>query len=240
MPYFVDCVETGNIDNVFDSMVELVKTDDNIVCVAPTLSHALVFSIETGDVYTITNAELTNGFFTAGDRVIIRGSVDTTGLIDNDGCYTIVSNTEGVVVVTEPVKAATSVLTTTAGGLGIDEYATFILHPTKDSGKMAIWLNAVANLAKFDASLVPGGYWAAKAEAGQPVYQGSGVTAKTYLMMVETAKYLQTDLDATLAIDAVAGNNIDKRNTMLLRIFPGTIGDPLLVDEINITYIMIA
>jgi len=27
---------------------------------------------------------------------------------------------------------------------------------------------------------------------------------------------------------------------MLLRIFPGTIGDPLLVDEINITYIMIA
>ena len=239
MPYFVDCPATDNIDCALDSMVELAKSDDNIVCVAPTLSHALVFSIETGTVYTITNAELTNGFFTVGDRVIVRGSVDSTGLIDNDGCYTIVTNTEGVVTVTEPVKAATSLLTTKAGGLGIDEYATFILHPTKDSGKMAIWLNAVTALAGFDASLLPGGYWAAHSEDGQPVYQGSGTTTKTYLIMVETAKFLQTE-STTLAVDGTPGNNIQKRGTILLRIFPGVEGDPLLVDEINIAYIMIA
>ena len=236
MPYFVDCPETANIGCVLDGMVELVKADDNIVCVAPTLSAALVFSIAAG-VYTITNAQLTAAFFAVGDRVIVRGSVDSTGLINNDGVYTIVTNPEGSVTVEEPVVAATSLLTTKAGGLGIDEYATFILHPTKRTGQMLIWLNAVAALAKFDVSVIPGGYWASKIETGLPVYQGSGVASKKYLLQIETAPYLQTE-EEDLAIGA--SDNIDKKGTILVRVFPGTIGDPLLVDEIEVAYIMIA
>lgn len=238
MPYFVDLVKTSNVDCVFDEIVELKKTDDNIACVAPTLANALVFSIASG-VYTITNAQLTSAFFSVGDRVIIRGSVDSTGLINNDGVYTIVTNPEGSVTVKEPVKAATSLLTTKAGGLGIDEYATFILHPNKHSGKMAIWLNAVTNLAEFNVSLVPGGYWYAnKPEVGLPTYQGSGVTAKTYLLQIETAKYLQTE-EGDLAVDGTPSNDIEKQGTILVRIFPGVVGDPLLVDEIELTFIML-
>lgn len=237
MPYFVDCPETDNIDCELDGMVELVKSDDNIVCVSVTTTEALVFSIVAG-VYTITSADLTAAIFAVGDRIIIRGSVSATG-IDNDGCYTVVTSPEGSLTVKEPVVAATSLLTTTAGGLGVDEYATFILHPTKRTGQMLIWLKAVAALATFDVSLVPGGYWASKIETICPVYQGSGVTDKMYLLQVETAPYLQTE-EEDLAVDADSDNDIDKKGTMLLRVFPGTVGDPLLVDEIEVAYIMIA
>lgn len=236
MPYFVDCPETANIDCELDGMIELVKADDNIVCVSITATAALVFSIEDG-VYTITSADLTAAFFAVGDRIIIRGSVDATGLIDNDGCYTVVTNPAGSITVKEPVVAATSDATDAAGGLRVDEYATFILHPTKRTGQMLIWLNAVAALAKFDVSVVPGGYWAAKVETICPVYQGSGVASKAYLLQIETAPYLQTE-EEDLAIDA--GTDIDKKGTILVRVFPGTAGDPLLVDEIEVAYIMIA
>jgi len=239
MPYFVDCPETDNIDCELDGMVELVKSDDNIVCVSVTTTEALVFSIEAGGVYTITSADLTAAFFSVGDRIIIRGSVDATGLIDNDGCYTVVTNPEGSITVEEPVVAATSALTDAAGGLRVDEYATFILHPTKRTGQMLIWLNAVAALATFDVSVKPGGYWAAKTETVCPVYQGSGVGDKMYLLQIETAPYLQTE-EEDLAIDGDSSNDIDKKGTILVRVFPGTAGDPLLVDEIEVAYIMIA
>ena len=235
MPYFVDCPETDNIDCELDGMVELVKSDDNIVCVSVTTTVALVFSIVAG-VYTITSADLTAAFFEVGDRIIIRGSVSATG-IDNDGCYTVVTNPAGSITVEEPVVAATSLATTAAGGLRVDEYATFILHPTKRTGQMLIWLKAAAGLATFDVSMVPGGYWAAKLEPVAPAIQGSGVASKTYLLQVETAPYLQTE-EEDLATDAVT--DVDKKGTMLMRVFPGTAGDPLLVDEIEVAYIMIA
>ena len=235
MPYFVDCPETDNIDCELDGMVELVKSDDNIVCVSVTTTEALVFSIAAG-VYTITSADLTAAIFAVGDRIIIRGSVGATG-IDNDGCYTVVTNPEGSITVKEPVVATTSVLTDAAGGLGIEEYATFILHPTKRTGQMLIWLNANAGLATFDVSVEPGGYWASKLEPVCPIYQGSGVLSKTYLLQIETAPYLQTE-EEDLATSAIT--DVDKKGTILLRVFPGTIGDPLLVDEIEVAYIMIA
>ena len=236
MPYFVDCPETDNIDCELDGMVELAKSDDNIVCVSVTCTAALVFSIVAG-VYTITSADLTAAFFEVGDRIIIRGSVDATGLINNDGCYTVVTNPAGSITVEEPVVACTSSATTAAGGLRVDEYATFILHPTKRTGQMLIWLNAVAALAKFDVSVAPGGFWASKIETICPVYQGSGVASKTYLLQIETAPYLQTE-EEDLYTDAVT--IVDKKGTILLRVFPGTAGDPLLVDEMEVAYIMLA
>jgi len=235
MPYFVDCPETSNIDCELDGMVELVEADDNIVCVSVTCTAALVFSIVAG-VYTITSADLTAAFFEVGDRIIIRGSVSATG-IDNDGCYTVVTNPAGSITVKEPVVAATSLLTTAAGGLRVDEYATFILHPTKRTGQMLIWLSAAAGLATFDVSVTPGGYWAAKAEPVCPVYQGSGVLSKMYLLQIETAPYLQTE-EEDLYTDAVT--IVEKKGTILLRIFPGTAGDALAVDEIGVAYIMLA
>jgi len=235
MPYFVDCPETANINCELDGMVELVKADDNIVCVSATIAAALVFSVESDGGFRVTSAGLTTSLFTVGDRVVIRGSVDATGLIDNDGCYTITESGNGYIEVEEPVVACTSLAT----DAGVDEYATFILHPTKRTGQMLIWVNAISTLAKFDVSVVPGGYWAAKLELVAPVCQGSGVASKMYLLQIETAPYLQTE-EEDLAIDGTPSNDIQKKGTILLRVFPGTKGDPLLVDEIEVAYIMLA
>ena len=234
MPYFVDCPETANINCELDGMVELVKADDNIVCVSATIAAALVFTIESDGGFRVTSAGLTTSLFTVGDRIVIRGSVSSAG-IDNDGCYTITESGNGFIEVEEPVVACTSASSVAR----VDEYATFILHPTKRTGQMLIWLKSAAALATFNVSLVPGGYWASKLELVAPVYQGSGVASKMYLLQVETAPYLQTE-EEDLAVDGTPANDIDKKGTMLLRIFPGTASDPLLVDEIEVAYIMIA
>ncbi|MBA7572884.1 hypothetical protein ES708_14671 [subsurface metagenome] len=74
-------------------------------------------------------------------------------------------------------------------------------------------------------------------EIGLPVMQGSGVTEKEYLLQVETAPYLQTEEeDLILTVDPTYA---EKKGSILVRVF-GKIGDPLLVDEIEVAYIMIA
>lgn len=230
--YFVDVTETDNVDCVLDGMVELAAPDTNIICVSTVAADVVVFSIVAG-VYTITDAVLTAAKFAVGARIIIRGSVDSTGLINNDGCYTVVTNPEGSITVLEPVVACSSVGLVTR----FDEYVTFILHPTKRTGQMLVFIESTANLAAFNVSFVPGGYWASKLELVCPVYQGSGVLSKMYLLQIETAPYLQTE-EEDLATSAIA--DVDKKGTILMRVFPGTSNDPLLAGEITVAYIMIA
>ena len=232
--YFVDVTETDNVDCVLDGMVELAAPDTNIVCVSVAAAAVTTFSIVAG-VYTITTAALTAALFAVGAKIIIRGSVDSTGLINNDGCYTVVTNPAGSITVAEPVTAGVSVST----AVRFDEFVTFILHPTKRTGQMLVFIESVAALATFDVSFEPGGYWASKIETICPVYQGSGVASKMYLLQIETAPYLKT-ISKKVAIDAVAGNDVETKGTILMRVFPGTSADPLLASEMTVAYIMIA
>ncbi|MBE3087082.1 MAG: hypothetical protein IMZ64_12795 [Bacteroidetes bacterium] len=232
--FYVNVLETDNVDCVLDGMVELAAPDTNIICVSAVSTTVVDFSIVAG-VYTVTDAVLTAALFAVGAKIIIRGSVDTTGLIDNDGCYTVVTNPAGSITVAEPVIAATSVSTT----VRFDEFVTFILHPTKPTGQMLVFIESAAALAKFDVSFEPGGYWASKIETVCPVYQGSGVASKMYLLQIETAPYLKT-VEKLVAVDATAANDVQTKGTILMRVFPGTSADPLLAAEMTVAYIMIA
>jgi len=234
--YYVDIPETDNIDCELDGMVELVESDDNPVCTAVTAGSTTVFSIVAG-VYTITATGIGGDSNADGAMIRIKGSVDATGLIDNDGVYTVADGniSADAISVVEPVVACTSV----SEVVRFEEYATFILHPTKRTGQMLIFIKAAAALATFDVSVKPGGFWASKLELVEPVYQGTGVADKMYLLQIETAPYLQTE-EEDLPVDGDTANDIDKKGTILLRIFPGTADDPLLVDEIDVGYIMIA
>ena len=216
--YYKDVPETGNIDLILDDEKEIVVVN-NIDMVTVAVAAALVFSIEDG-VYTITNAAFTAAIFEAGDTIIIRDSVqDAAGevpAINNDGLYTIVTSPAGSITVLEPVIAATS----TATDASVDEYATFILHPTKPTMQICIYIDAVTDPATFEVSFRPGGYWAAKIEKGLPEMQGSGVADKKYLIQVETAPYLQTE-EEMLDIDGVEANDVNKKGTLLMRVFAG-------------------
>ena len=239
--YYIDVVETDNVDCVLDGIIELVSADANIACVSKG-AGILTFTVEADGAYRITSAGTTpfTGF-AIGNKVIVRGSVDTTGLINNDGVYTVEA-VEGAsayswIEVVEPVVACASV-----AAAYVDEYATFILHPTKRTGQMLVFISSAAALAEFDVSFEPGGYWASKIEIGQPVYQGevdTGDAAKMYLLQIETAPYMKT-IEKKVAIDATATNDVQTKGTILMRVFPGVPGDPLLVGEIEVAYIMIA
>jgi len=236
MTYYVDVEETDNIDCKLDGAVKLVSADSNVACVSVTAGGVTTFSVVDG-VSRISATNLGGDAFDDGDKIIVRGSVGAT-LIDNDGCYTIIdANIDATTIsVVEGVTATVSV----SAVVTFDEFATFVLHPTKRTGQMLVYIETAAALAEYDVSFEPGGYWAAKLEPVCPAYQASvdtGDAIVKYLVQVETAPYLQTE-EEDLAISAIA--DVDKKGTMLMRIFPGVPGDPLLVDEINVAYIMIA
>ncbi|HUU88315.1 MAG TPA: hypothetical protein VMX17_11245 [Candidatus Glassbacteria bacterium] len=228
--YYIDCPETTNIDCVLDGKKELAVQATTITCVSVT-SSVLTFSIVAG-VFTIEGTWTQT--FEAGDTVIIRGSIGATpDFIDNDGVYTIVTSEANKITVLEPVVAEVSA----AAGY-IDEYATFILHPTKRTGQIVTFIESAATLATFEVSFRPGGYWASKIEKGLPIMQGSGVLSKMYLIQVETAPYLQ-NVEEDLDIDGVAANDVQKKGTMLMRVFAPK-GDPLLAGEVEVAFVQLA
>lgn len=232
--YYVDISEDNNIDCVLDGIVELADNVTNIVCVSITAGSTTVFSTVAG-VSRITATNLGGDAFNAGSKIIIRGSVASNG-INNDGCYTIIDPNIGATIITveETVVAATSV----SAIVDFDEFVTVILRPTKSCERMLIYIEAVSNMATFDVSFEPGGFWAAKEELARPVYQGSGVASGKYLFLIETARYLQKD-SRDVAVDSDADNDVDVKGKILMRIFPGTSTDPILADELNVACIML-
>lgn len=233
--YYIDCPETTNIDCVLDGKKELAAQATTILCVSAPITSTMVFSIEADGGFRVTATGLTAALFEVGDTIIIRDSIGATpGFIDNDGVYTITQSELGYIEVKEPVKAATSV-----SAIGyIDEYATFILHPTRRTGQIVTFIVSAATLATFEFSFRPGGYWASKIETGLPVMQGDGVLSKMYLAQVETAPYLQTE-EEMLDIDGVEANDVNKKGTMLMRVFAPK-GDPLLAGELEVAFIQLA
>ena len=233
--YYIDVPETTNIDCVLDSEKILAAQATNVLTVTAAISSTMVFSIEAG-VFTITATGLTDGLFEAGDTIIIRNSVqiktDTEDYVNNDGCYTIVTSILGGITVEEPVIAATS----DSLVADVDEYATFILHPTRRTGQICTFVEIDANLATFEISFRPGGFWAAKLEPGIPIYQMDGVLSKMYLIQVETAPYLQTEEED---LDTSAITDIDKKGTMLMRVFAPH-GGTLTAGSVEVSFVQLA
>jgi len=203
---------------------DLVMDDKKILTVVPaeavvTFTDAvLTFSVESG-VYTITATGLGGDLFADGSQIIIRGSVDATGLIDNDGMYTVVDGniSATAISVLEPVKACAS-----AAAAAVDEYDTFILHPTKRSEQICVAIVVGATPSSLSVSFVPGGFWAAPTKEGLPLTQGLLLLANnTYLVQVETGKFLQ-DKEEELIPETTegAGDEVMKKGTLLMRLYP--------------------
>jgi len=233
--FYVDITKALNINCALNEGVELKDNVTNIICTSNTGGSTTVFSVVDG-VYTITSTGIGGGAHADGAKIIIRKSVDTTGLINNDGCYTVINGnvSADAISVVEPIVACTSV----SAVVDFDEFVTFILHPTKPTGRMLVYIEAEAACATFDVSFEPGDFWASKEEKGCPEYQESGVASGKHLIQLETAKFLK-DVSKKVAVDGTATNDVETRGCILMRVFPGTSTDPILANELNVACIMI-
>lgn len=214
---------------------DLKLDDKKIVTVVPSVAlktftdAVLVFSIVAGE-YRIASTGLGTLFDSVGDRIIIRGS-DDAGVANNDGLYTVKATSAHYIEVEEPVIAATS-----DDNACVEEYDTFILHPTKRTGQICILIQLAGTPSEMDVSFVPGGYWAAKIEKGLPQYQGEALlTTKQYFIQVETAPYLQTEEeDLYTGVSTI----VDKKGTLLMRLFPKK--SEALTVEVDVALVQLA
>jgi len=223
---------------------DLELDDKIIITVVPSVAlktfdeQIMTFTIEAGDangVYKIAATAL-GTCFAAGDRIIVRGSVQVAAgedpYVNNDGCYTVkYAGAAGYIYVEEAVVAAVSDAAAYA-----EEYDTFILHPTKRTGQLCVLIQLGATPSEMDVSFVPGGYWASKIEKGEPQYQGETLlTTKQYFVQVETAPYLQTE-EEDLYTDAVT--TVDKKGTLLMRLFSKK--SEALTVEVDVAFVQLA
>jgi len=156
---------------------------------------ALTFA-DTAGVYTISGTAIGTSTFAVGDTVVISGSADAgTGLIINDGLYTITVVTTGVLTVAEKVLDAVS-----ASTAKIDEYDRYEITPTRRMGQTCIFIKEAGGVAGATFSLAPGDFWAAGV-----ALTGTITKSKVNLLQVETAKYLDKNGKYQLSIFPVAG-----------------------------------
>ena len=203
---------------------DLVMDDKKIITAVlakaiKTDTGALIFSIDT-DGYKISLADI-EAVFAAKDQIIIRGSVSVGAPAKcNDGVYTVkaVGGTtpNDWITVNEPIVEYADCAATAT----VDEFDTFILHPTKRSEQLCTLIKMGATPASLEVSFVPGGFWAAPTKPGLPLMQGllEGTT-KDYLVQVETGKYLQDKLEK-LQINGTPETDVERKGTLLMRLFP--------------------
>ncbi len=220
--------EKGEIKMYIDvpASTDLVMDDKIIITTVlakalKTDTGVLVFTIDT-DGYKISLDGI-EVVFVAKMQIIIRGSVSVGDATkNNDGVYTVkaVGGTgpTGYITVNEPIVAYADCADTAT----VDEFDTFILHPTKRSEQLCTLIQVGATPASLGVSFVPGGFWAAPTKPGLPLMQGLLLlTTKDYLVQVETGKYLQ-DKEEELIPETVpdAGDEVMRKGTLLMRLFP--------------------
>lgn len=231
---YIDVPETGNVDLKLDEEKEIVAIASKATY---TFTDAiLTFSVVEKDdngMYKIAGADIGLGI-EIGDQIIVRGSVQVAAgedpYVNNDGLYTVkwVEGADAYIYVEEPVVAATS-----DEVANVEEYDTFILHPTRPTAQMCIYIIAAATPSAFEVSFKPGGYWASKIEIGLPEMQGEGVLNKAYLVQVETAPFLQTEEEIL-----IADPEVDKKGTLLMRVFP--VASEALTTEVDVALVQLA
>jgi hypothetical protein len=172
-----------------------------------------VFTIETDGAYRIAMTGLGTALAT-GDWIILRNSVSTAdATINNDGIYEVedAESADFIEVVKPPSPRVWNVYDD-AAAIDVDEIDTFILHPTKRTGQLCVYVINSASTSP-EISFEPGGYWAAKPESGLPVVQGIPLLATKNLFQIETAPYLQTE-------EEVLTGTIDRKGSILMRVIP--------------------
>jgi len=145
----------------------------------------------TPNVYSIDAAG--SGFTAAGfdgcDGELIL--VSSTSKL-NDGLYTLVADTDAKLTVVEPVIVETAVA---AGTVVIYGVAVFKITPTKRMGQGLIvyseGVEAVGEIGMIPC-ILNGAFWAANAGL-YTAFAATTITATTYYLWVETAKFLQAD-----------------------------------------------
>jgi len=215
---YIDVPETGNIDLKLDDEKKIVVVNSQATI---TDVGALIFTIDAVLGYKIALADIEAAGFVAKDQIIIRGSVSVADATkNNDGVYTVkaVGGTAGTgyITVNEPIVAYADCAATAT----VDEFDTFILHPTKPTMQICIYVEAGATPATFEVSFEPGGYWAAKIEKGLPVMQGNGTATFKYLIQIETAPYLQTEEEVLIAYEEDVCPEANRKGSLLMRVFP--------------------
>jgi len=225
----------------------LVMDDKKILTVVPSealvtlTDEVLTFSIEDG-VYTITGtATLGGDLFADGSQIIIRGSVQAAvgevAAVNNDGIYTVVDGniSATAISVAEPVEAAVS-----DAAAQVDEFDTFILHPTKRNEQVCVAIVVGATPSSLSVSFVPGGFWAAPTKKGLPLTQGLLLLASnTYLVQVETAKFLQDKEEELIPeTEEGAGDEVMKKGTLLMRLYPAA--SEALTVEVDVGLVQLA
>lgn len=153
---------------------------------------------KTGTTYTFNIASgFTAAGFTGCDGEMILVS-STSGL--NDGLYTLVSDTDTVLTVTEAVVTETAAA---AGTVVIYGVAVYKIKPTRRTGQLLIIISEGIEAAG-ELGMIPcilnGDFWAAKNTDGKvgkgttyTAFTATTVTDTTYYLWVETAPYMQDD-----------------------------------------------
>lgn len=108
------------------------------------------------------------------------------------------------------INAQTEYTTTAATADGANEAEVFDITPTKRDGKVAFFINNVAaDQGSVTWSLAAGDFW-----AGVSALTGTIAQGKSYVVEVETAKYLQSDGKMNLTITPASGKILSTNHTL--------------------------
>lgn len=177
------------------------------------ISQADISFADTAGVYTIDAAG--SGFSAAhfdgndGEQILVSSSGGTNSGV-NDGLYTLVSDADAQLVVTEVVITQTAAAAGTVVIYGVQVYN---ITPTKKSENLLIVYSEGLEAAG-EVGLIPcilnGDFWA----ANTPLYTAFAATAVTgtphgtYFLVVETGKYLQSGGTIKLMLVPKATNEL--------------------------------
>lgn len=172
------------------ALSELAALNDGYIA-----ADDIVFSIEAGNVYTLTSvgAAFVSSGFAIDDQIVIK---TTDGV--NDGTYTIKTVSTTVITVEEAVVDDEAQTGTT-----ITSEEVFKITPTRRMGQTCIVVYNITGHGSLTFSLAPGAFWAAG------VALTGVVAAATHTMLfVETAKYLQADGTMLLTLTPAAAKKL--------------------------------
>jgi len=155
------------------------------------ISAATISFLDTAGVYSIddSGSGFTAALFDGMDGEMILVS-STSGR--NDGIYTLVSDADGKLVVTEKVYTETAAA---AGTVVIYGIAVYVITPTKGM-EHGLIVYSEGLEAAGEAGMIPcavnGAFWAAD-NGLYTAFAATTLTATTNYVWIETGKYLQAD-----------------------------------------------
>lgn len=174
------------------------------------ISQADISFADTAGTYTIDAAG--SGFSAAhfdgndGEQILVSSSGGTNSGV-NDGLYTLVSDADAQLVVTEAVTTQTAAA---AGTVVIYGVQVFNITPTKKTENLLI-LYSEGVEAAGEVGMIPcvlnGDFWAAN-DGLYTAFTATAVTDEMHFLVVETAKYLNNSGTIKLMLVPLAASEL--------------------------------